>query len=142
MKLISRFFDYLNLLIHNSYFPSSVEVGKETKAGYGGIRIVIHARAKIGNHCLLGQGITIGGNNGESGVPVIENNVYIGSGVRIIAYIVIGHDSIIGVNAVVLSSIPRFSVAAGISSRVVARIDKESVREKYIHYYGPMNFSE
>ena len=77
MKLISRFFDYLNLLIHNSYFPSSVEVGKGTKAAYGGIGIVIHARAKIGKHCLLGQGITIGGKNGELGVPVNEDNVYI-----------------------------------------------------------------
>lgn len=141
IKFISKIFTYLNLLIYNSYIPSSCSIGKNTKIAYGGIGVVIHARAKIGNHCLIGQGITIGGRNGLNEVPVIEDNVYIGAGARILGNITIGHDSIIAPNAVITKNVEPYSVMGGVPAKKMNEITKENFK-KYKENYGPLNFKK
>lgn len=141
IKLISKMFTYINLLMHNSYIPSSCVIGKETKIAYGGIGVVIHARVKIGNHCLIGQGITIGGRNGLNEVPVIEDNVYIGAGGRILGNITIGHDSIIAPNAVITKNVEPYSVMGGVPARKMNEITEENF-EKYKENYGPQKYKE
>jgi serine O-acetyltransferase len=133
-------FEYLNYLLHNSYIPSSSFIGEQTIFAYGGIAVVIHPHAHIGNHCLLGQGITIGGRNGLKDVPHIEDNVYIGAGARILGAIRTGHDSIIGPNSVVTKDIEPFSVVAGVPARLISKIDRVNFEKKYKYYYGPKQF--
>lgn len=139
LVILSKIFDYINLLLHNSYIPSSCNIGKDTVIAYGGIGLVIHARACIGEHCMIGQGITIGGRNGELGVPIVQDNVYLGAGCRIIGDITIGHDSIIAPNSVVTKNVDPYSVLAGIPARTINRITKDNI-EKYSKNYGPLNF--
>ena len=140
--IVSKMFVYLNYFLHNSYIPSGCQIGKTSKFAYGGIGLVIHDNAKIGEGCIIGQGITIGGRNEVKEVPVIEDNVYISAGARIIGNVKIGHDSIIGTNAVVLMDIPPYSVVAGVPGRIIAKITKESFGEKYQFYEGPKNYSD
>jgi serine O-acetyltransferase len=139
---LSSFLERLNYLLHNSYIPSSSHIGEETRFAYGGIGVVIHPHAHIGNHCLCGQGITIGGRNGIKAVPYIEDNVYIGAGARILGNIRIGHDSIIGPNSVVTKDVEPFSVVAGVPARLISKIDRDNFEKKYKHYYGPKTFLE
>ena len=110
---------YLQFLLFNSSVPYQTYIGKGTVFAYGGIGVVIHARAKIGNNCIIGQGITIGGRSKKHGVPKIGNNVYIGAGARILGDIVIGDDVIIGPNAVVLKDIPSNCIAVGIPAKII-----------------------
>ena len=77
-------------LLFNSSVPASCVVGKGTVFAYGGIGVVIHSRAIIGNNCMIGQGVTIGGKSGWYEVPVIGDNVHISAGARILGPIVIG----------------------------------------------------
>jgi maltose O-acetyltransferase len=49
----------------------------------------------------------------------IEENVFIGSGVRILKGVTIGSGSVIGSGAVVTRSVPERSVAAGNPARVI-----------------------
>jgi len=74
--------------------------------------IVIHPGSTIGPNCLIFQQVTIGDRAG--GIPSIGGNVDIGAGARIIGQISIGNHSLIGANAVVLTSVPENSVAVGI----------------------------
>lgn len=137
---VSKLFTYLNYILHNSYIPSSCSIGSKTIFAYRGIGIVIHSRSIIGNECMIGQGITIGGKGGESVVPIIEDNVYISAGSRIIGNIRIGHNSIIAPNSVVMKDVEPYSIVGGIPSRVLSKITKESHNTKYKYYYGQNSY--
>jgi serine O-acetyltransferase len=119
--------------MRNSCIPAGAEIGRHTYFAYGGIALVIHPRVKIGNHCLIGQGITIGGRSGLKEVPIIEDRCTLGAGCRILGDISIGHDSIIAPNAVVTKSVPPYSVVAGVPGRIINTITKENF-EKYKSY--------
>jgi len=53
--------------------------------------------------------------------PIIGDRVDIGCGVCILGPVVIGHDSVIGSNAVVLKDVPAWSLAVGIPARIRER---------------------
>ncbi len=55
---------------------------------------------------------------------VIEDDVWIGSGCRILDGVCIGRGSVIGAGAVVTRSIPAYSIAAGVPARVIGQRGK------------------
>lgn len=90
----------------------------------------------IGNNVLIGSNVLIidhsHGTWGEDleispinrpleskGKIIIEDNVWIADGVCILPNVHIGHNSIIGSNAVVLNDIPPYSLAVGVPAKVV-----------------------
>ena len=114
----------LIFLMYNSYIPLSAEIGEGTVFAYGGIGVVIHAQAKIGGGCVIGQGVTVGAAEAFASslpnkCPVIFDNCYIGAGARLLGDITIGSGCQIGAGSVVLSSIPDHSVVAGIPAKVL-----------------------
>ena len=95
---------------------------------------------QIGNNVLIGSHVLITDHNhGEiskqirslppserplhsKGAVIIEDNVWIGEGVAILANVRIGKNSIIGANAVVNADIPENSVVGGIPARVIKNL--------------------
>lgn len=51
----------LIFLIYNSKIPYQAKIGKGTKFGYGGMGVVVHSKAVIGDNCSIDQQVTIGG---------------------------------------------------------------------------------
>jgi serine O-acetyltransferase len=119
IPFLPKFIYYLQFFLFNSSVPPQTKIGKGTIFGYGGIGCVIHYRSKIGEHCLIGQGITIGGKSGIEKVPVLGNYVYIGAGARILGDITIGDNVVIGANAVVLHDVPSNCAVAGMPAKIV-----------------------
>lgn len=109
----------LNRILFSVVLPPSVEVGKSTVFGYSGLGIVIHARCKIGDRVQIGTNVTVGGRNGYQDVPIIEDDVIVGSGAKILGPITIGRGAKIGANAVVLSNVPESSTFVGVPARRV-----------------------
>lgn len=58
----------------------------------------------------------------SKGPVVIEDNVWLGEGVVVLAGVTIGENSIIGANAVVTKSLPKNCVAAGNPARIIKEI--------------------
>lgn len=87
--------------------------------GYGGLGVVIHKDAIIGNDCHIDQGVTIGGTGTKLGVPRLGDRVYIGAGAKILGDISVGDGATIGANAVVLTDVPPNGVAVGVPARLV-----------------------
>lgn len=63
--------------------------------------IVVNGNAKIGKNCRIQESTTIGATNGSGCAPILGNNIFIGSGARIIGDIRIADNIAIGANALV-----------------------------------------
>ena len=92
--------------------------------------IVLSAYA-IGDDVHLRQNTTMGvARRGENDdIPTIEARVEIGCGACLLGWIVIGHDSVIGANSVVLHHVAPFTVVAGAPARVVKQLRPAPVGE-------------
>lgn len=77
--------------------------------------IVIHTKARLGKGVVVLHQVTIGARQVDDRVPVIEDAVFIGAGAKVLGGITVGHDSIIGANAVVTHDIPPGSTVIGIN---------------------------
>jgi serine O-acetyltransferase len=126
-------------LLRNSSVPLSADLGK-VSFGYGGIGVIIHAKAKIGDYVIIGSNVTVGGGSTrldqygvKRAIPIIGNRVFIATGAKILGGIEIGNHCVIGANAVVTKDIPDFSVVAGVPGKVVARITPDNLH-KYSGY--------
>jgi len=88
-----------------------------------GMGVVIGETAEIGNEVTLYHGVTLGGTNINKGKrhPTIGDRVTIGAGAKVLGNIIIGADSRIGANAVVVKSVPENSVVVGIPGQIVKR---------------------
>lgn len=123
IPILPKLFYYINYFLFNSSIPVSAKIGKNSKFAYGGIGVVIHHNAEIGENVMIGQNVTIGGNFGPGKPKIIGNNVYIGAGSRIISS-TIGNNVVIGVNSVIVDkNIPDNVVVAGVPGKIIGKYD-------------------
>lgn len=95
------------------------KIGKKVNLSYGGLGIVLHNRAVIGDNVSIGTCVTIGGTTKIFGVPVISENTIISTGAKILGAIKIGKNCVIGANAVVLDDISDNCLAVGVPARII-----------------------
>ncbi len=119
IPLLPRCLYAVNRILFAVVLPASVEVGQGVVFGYSGLGIVVHARCKIGSRVRIGTNVTLGGRSGHKAVPIIEDDVEIGSGAKILGPITIGRGAKIGANAVVLNSVPQGVTVVGIPARPI-----------------------
>ena len=129
LKKVSSLLDKLHCLLFGFFIPGSSTIGKNTKFGYGGLGVVVHKEARIGNNCLIGQNVTIGKDIGKNGVPEIGNGVYIGAGSVVFGNIAIGDNVIVGANSVVNRECFSNSVYAGVPAKYIRPIKEEEIED-------------
>lgn len=97
----------------------TVKVGRRFKIEHFG-GMVLGARS-IGDDCIVRQNVTIGvvRTGEDQGKPIIEDRVDIGAGACLLGDITIGHDSVIGANAVVVKDAPAYSVVVGVPGKII-----------------------
>ncbi|MBD1896758.1 acyltransferase [Coleofasciculus sp. FACHB-129] len=98
---------------------------------------------KIGKFCLIASHVGIYANNHNFADPtvyiwkqgitckgiVIEDDCWLGSGVKVLDGVTIGKGSVIGAGAVVTKDIPPYSVAVGVPARVISQRNSVCERE-------------
>ncbi|MFZ2635503.1 MAG: serine O-acetyltransferase [Rectinemataceae bacterium] len=109
-------------------FFTGVEIHPGASIGEGffidhGMGVVIGETSMIGEDVTLYHGVTLGGTSLRKGKrhPTVGDRVTIGAGAKILGDIVIGDDSRIGANAVVVRSVPENSVVVGVPGQIVRR---------------------
>ncbi|MGE5450930.1 MAG: serine O-acetyltransferase [Acidobacteriota bacterium] len=79
------------------------------------IGVVINASVRGGANVWLESGVVIGDNRGQS--PRLGNDVFIGSGAKVIGGVTIGDGGRVGANAVVLQDVPAGATAVGVPAK-------------------------
>lgn len=99
--------------------PYTVRLGRRVRIWHHG-GMVLHARS-VGDDVHIRQNTTFGlvRRDRPYDLPAIEDRVDIGCGAAILGNLTVGHDSVIGANAVVLSDVPPHAVAVGVPAKVV-----------------------
>lgn len=119
LKTIAFLLFKLTEIVAGISIPNSVQIGKGFYIGHFG-QIFLHSDVKMGENCSIGPGVLIGTRGlGNTGVPIIGDNVYIGVGAKVLGDIKIGNNVKIGANAVVLDDVPDGATVVGIPARIV-----------------------
>jgi serine O-acetyltransferase len=120
-SLAYRILAWLVELIGGIHLPYTVRLGRRVRIWHHG-GIVLHARS-IGDDVHIRHNTTFGiaTRNQLRAIPTIEERVDIGCGACVLGNATVGHDSLIGANAVVVADIPPYSTAAGVPARVITR---------------------
>lgn len=116
------------LISQISRFFTGIEIHPGAKIGQGlfidhGMGVVIGETAEVGDNVTLYQGVTLGGTGKEKGKrhPTIGNNVFIGSGAKILGSIKVGDNVKIGAGSVVTKPVPSNTTVVGVPGKVVSR---------------------
>ncbi len=107
-----------------------VSIGRQVEAGPGLIiphgHIVIDGKVKIGRDCVINPWVTIGLSASrrwgfDRRGPNIGDQVFIGTGAKLLGPITIGDGARIGANAVVIDDVPAGATVVGAPARVIER---------------------
>ena len=111
----------------------SIEIGNAVELGEGinfthTLGTVIGGTSKVGNRVKFMGNNTIGTAK-DNGCPIIEDDVVVGCGARVLGPIRIGKGAFIGANAVVLDDVPPGAVVTGIPARVRDKKKENGARD-------------
>jgi serine O-acetyltransferase len=118
-SLVYRVVAWVVELIGGIHLPYPMRLGRRVRIWHHG-GIVLHARS-IGDDVHIRHNTTFGIATRDQGraIPTIEDRVDIGCGACVLGAVTVGHDSLIGANAVVVTDIPPYATAVGIPARVI-----------------------
>ncbi|MGK2234181.1 MAG: serine O-acetyltransferase [Colwellia sp.] len=114
LGLLAYFFQWANKFLNGCVIGS----GANFAAGFvimHPIGIVINSKVIGGQNITLESGVVIGDEKGRS--PVLENNIFVGAGAKIIGALTIADDVKVGANAVVTKSANKGETMLGIPAR-------------------------
>lgn len=121
VPFIPKLISFTIRIIFTGWIPASTKIGKNCIFGKGALGIVIHERAVIGDCCIIGQNVTIGGSSEKerNKLPVLGNRVRVGANSVLLGNIRIGDEVIIAAGAVVIDNVPSRSVVAGNPAKII-----------------------
>lgn len=112
-------------------------------AHYG--TIVVNGASKVGANCRIHEGVTIGATGGSKLAPTLGDNVFLGSGSKVIGNITIANGIAVGANSVVVKSffeqnitiagVPAKKISDNNSEKLIG-IDNSKIENKKNSCYG------
>jgi len=130
--LLGRVFYYL-LKVLGVEIPLSVPIGRDFELAHGGVGVVIHSRAIIGDRVKVYPGVTVGRadiycpmeKSHFEGV-IIEDDVILSPGSKVLGkegILRVRRGTVVGANAVLLESTDEGEIWVGIPAKCVGKRD-------------------
>lgn len=136
---LSSLYSILRMISFSIEIPCTAQIDEGFFIGHAE-GLLINPNCRIGKNFTIYQGVTLGGNIGKIRdgrvAPLIGDNVFVGPGAKVLGPVTVGDNSMIGANAVVMKDIPKDSLAVGIPSKIVKKIDEPYIEiEKRFKQY-------
>ena len=119
LNVIAQMLRGLVRIIFSADVPPQMQIGKGTVFPHDALGCVFHPDVKIGKNCKILHGVTMGGRAGHKGLPIIGDNVVIGTHAQLIGNVKIGNNSIVGAGAIVTLDVPDNVVVVGNPARIL-----------------------
>ncbi|HUS16832.1 MAG TPA: DapH/DapD/GlmU-related protein [Chloroflexia bacterium] len=117
----------LHRMIYACEIHPAAELGRGCQIPHS-VGIVIGPETRVGAHCYIGQGVTLGYRYPGprtpvpgDGNPTLGDRVVIGAGAKCFGPITIGDRAVIGANSVVTRSVPADHLAVGLPATIRPR---------------------
>jgi len=122
LRFIPRLISAIGMFLTMIDIHPGATIGRRVFIDHG-VGVVIGETTIIGEDVLIYQQVTLGGVSTTKGKrhPTIEKCAVIGAGAKILGNIVIGENSKVGANSVVVKNVPANCTAVGIPARVLKR---------------------
>lgn len=117
---------------------SKIIVGRNTYIGENNNLRAADGIIKIGDNCLISQGVTIVTSNhathrdviitrqpwvSKKGLVEIKDGVWIGASAIILPDVTVGEGSVVAAGSVVSKDVPAYSVVAGVPAKVIKNVE-------------------
>ena len=106
-------------ILFSADVPPQMQIGRGTVFPHDTLGCVFHPDVKIGKNCKILHGVTMGGRAGHKGLPIIGDNVVIGTHAQIVGNVRIGNNSIVGAGAIVTHDVPDNVVVVGNPAKIL-----------------------
>lgn len=106
-------------ILFSADVPPQMQIGRGTVFPHDALGCVFHPDVRIGKNCKILHGVTMGGRAGHKGLPIIGDNVVIGTHAQIIGNVTIGNNSIVGAGAIVTHDVPDNVVVVGNPAKIL-----------------------
>ncbi len=116
VPLLPAVLDRLCVLFFNVNLGNHTDIGGGLYLPHG--NVVVDGMVNIGRNCVIAPWVTIGTNGSVAG-PRIGDDVFIGTGAKVLGAIQVGDRVKIGANAVVIDNVPADTTVVGIPARPV-----------------------
>ncbi|RLA67476.1 MAG: serine O-acetyltransferase [Epsilonproteobacteria bacterium] len=122
LRFIPRFISAIGQFLTVIDIHPAARIGRRVFIDHG-VGVVIGETSIVGDDVIIYQQVTLGGVSISKGKrhPTIENAAVIGAGAKILGNIIIGKNSKVGANSVVVKDVPENCTAIGIPARVLKR---------------------
>lgn len=117
LKMLGYMSYQISKLIFNMDIHPKAKIGNGFAIAHLG-GIVIGGHAIMGNNCTINSCITLGEARPGEGMPTVGNHCYISTGAKLLGAITIQDNSIVGANAVVVSSFDKSGTIIGIPAKL------------------------
>lgn len=121
LKLVSFVFTLFCVVFMEMDIDPQADIGGGLYIGHiGGVHI--NPGAVLGRNCDLAHRVTIGASAmGRKGLPVLGDDVYVGTGATLVGKIKVGRGAKIAANTLVMTNVPDGATVMGVPGRIVMR---------------------
>lgn len=121
LKVVSFLFTRFCVVFMEMDIDPLAQIGGGLYIGHiGGVHI--NPGAVLGRNCDLAHRITIGASAmGRSGIPVLGDEVYVGTGAVLMGKIKVGNGAKIAANTLVMTNVPEGATVMGVPGRIIMR---------------------
>ena len=122
LYLIARVISHISRLLTGIEIHPGAIIGKRFFIDHG-MGVVIGETSEVGDDVHIYHGVTLGAvtSKKEKRHPTIKDGVVIGAGAKVIGPVIIGKNSVIGANAVVISDVEEEKTMVGIPAEAIKK---------------------